>query len=132
MQNQSQYCIELYHKFSRLNLILGREMTQMSVKRSNLAVGTLFMDSSQLVLGSSINPVTETFCNGSILSITFIGCSCPLNITLGFELMLKPESPHHVFRFLMCRLPRSPFTSCYFLGNQCIIKHYISEDTLYK
>ena len=29
------------------------------------------------------------------------GCLCPRAITMGFELMKQPESPHNVFRFLM-------------------------------
>ena len=32
-----------------------------------------------------------------------VGCACPNNITLGFELMLLKESPRNLFRFLMCR-----------------------------
>ena len=32
-----------------------------------------------------------------------VGCSCPKNITYGFELMLQPESEHNLFRFIMCR-----------------------------
>ena len=32
-----------------------------------------------------------------------VGCSCRQNITLGFELMLQPENPRNIFRFLMCR-----------------------------
>ena len=32
-----------------------------------------------------------------------VGCSCKYNITLGFELMLQPETPRNVFRFLMTR-----------------------------
>ena len=31
------------------------------------------------------------------------GCSCPSNITLGFEMNLTSESPHNLFRVLMCR-----------------------------
>ena len=32
-----------------------------------------------------------------------IGCSCPRNVTLGFEVMLEPESSHNLGRLLMCR-----------------------------
>ena len=32
-----------------------------------------------------------------------IGCSCPRNVTLGFEVMLQPESSHNLGRLLMCR-----------------------------
>ena len=32
-----------------------------------------------------------------------VGCSCQYNITLGFEIMLQPETPRNAFRFLMCR-----------------------------
>ena len=32
-----------------------------------------------------------------------VGCSCPSNITYGFELMLQKESSHNIFRLLMCR-----------------------------
>ena len=32
-----------------------------------------------------------------------VGCSCQKNTTLGFELMLQPETPRNVFRFLMSR-----------------------------
>ena len=31
------------------------------------------------------------------------GCLCPKAITMGFELMKQPESPHNIFRFLMTR-----------------------------
>ena len=32
-----------------------------------------------------------------------VGCLCPFNITMGFELMLCKESSHNIFRLLMCR-----------------------------
>ena len=32
-----------------------------------------------------------------------VGCYCAYNTTYGFELLLEPESPRHVFQFLMCR-----------------------------
>ena len=32
-----------------------------------------------------------------------MGCPCPSPVTYGFELMVKPESARHFFRFLMCR-----------------------------
>ena len=37
---------------------------------------------------------------GGIFSV---GCYCDLNITLGFEIMTKPESEHNLFCLLMCR-----------------------------
>ena len=41
----------------------------------------------------------RTFVEG----IFTVGCTCKKNITMGFELMMHPESPHNPFRFLMCR-----------------------------
>lgn len=35
--------------------------------------------------------------------IMTVGCPCKNNITMGFELMLNPETAHNAFRFLMCR-----------------------------
>ena len=32
-----------------------------------------------------------------------VGCMCPYNITMGYELMLCKESAHNIFRLLMCR-----------------------------
>ena len=32
-----------------------------------------------------------------------VGCGCPANITLGFELMLLKESPRNLFRFFLTR-----------------------------
>ena len=32
-----------------------------------------------------------------------VGCLCPYNITMGYELMLCKESAHNIFRLLMCR-----------------------------
>ena len=32
-----------------------------------------------------------------------MGCLCPYNITMGYELMLCKESAHNIFRLLMCR-----------------------------
>ena len=32
-----------------------------------------------------------------------VGCLCPYNITMGYELMLCKESSHNIFRLLMCR-----------------------------
>ena len=41
----------------------------------------------------------DDFCAG----IYSVGCACPANITLGFEIMLVKESPRNLFRFLMTR-----------------------------
>ena len=32
-----------------------------------------------------------------------VGCLCPYNITIGYELMLCKECSHNIFRLLMCR-----------------------------
>ena len=32
-----------------------------------------------------------------------IGCCCQRNVTLGFEIMLQPESSHNLARLLLCR-----------------------------
>ena len=37
-------------------------------------------------------------CKDFCFGIFSIGCSCSRNITLGFEICLRPESPHNLFR----------------------------------
>ena len=32
-----------------------------------------------------------------------LGCACPYNVTIGFELMVSNESPKNLFRLLKCR-----------------------------
>lgn len=41
--------------------------------------------------------------SGFAFGLFSVGCSCPANITYGFELMLSRESAHNLFRLLMCR-----------------------------
>ena len=43
-------------------------------------------------------PSHSDFINGMFV----IGCPCLSSITYGFDLMVKPESARHFFRFLMC------------------------------
>ena len=38
---------------------------------------------------------------GFAFGIFSVGCSCPLNITYGFELMLNRESAHNLFRYFI-------------------------------
>ena len=40
---------------------------------------------------------------GFAFGVFSVGCSCPANITYGYELMLNRESAHNLFRLLMCR-----------------------------
>ena len=40
--------------------------------------------------------------NGKSAGIFSMGCAYPLNITLGFELMLERESPQNAFCLLQC------------------------------
>ena len=40
---------------------------------------------------------------GFAFGVFSVGCSCPANITYGWEVMLSRESAHNLFRLLMCR-----------------------------
>ena len=40
---------------------------------------------------------------GFAFGVFSVGCSCPANITYGWEMMLSRESAHNLFRLLMCR-----------------------------
>ena len=56
------------------------------------------------------------------------GCLCPRAITMGFELMKHPETPHNVFRFLMTRdfqQNGGPMLEGVVYDNACTLSKYI-------
>ena len=56
------------------------------------------------------------------------GCLCPKAITMGFELMKQPESPHNIFRFLMTRdflQNDGPYLEGVIYDNGCTLSKYI-------
>ena len=56
------------------------------------------------------------------------GCLCPRAITMGFELMKQPESPHNLFRFLMTRdflQNDGPHLEGVVYDNACTLSKYI-------
>ena len=56
------------------------------------------------------------------------GCLCPKSITMGFELMKNPESPHNVFRFLMTRdflQNEGPSLEGIVYDNACTLNKYL-------
>ena len=70
------------------------------------------MTKEEVVIKSDVtkNYQKEKKFQGGIFSV---GCYCDLNITLGFEIMTKPELEHNLFRLLMCRdLDMFKLTKC--------------------
>ena len=63
--------------------------------------------------------------NGLSFGIFSIGCSCSHNITLGFEINLNPESPHNLFRVLMCRDLDTENLKGVFYDNACNFHTYL-------
>ena len=54
-----------------------------------------------------------------------VGCACPYNTTLGFELMIEKESPHNLFRLLECRDIDFFTLKGFLLDHACLMDSYI-------
>ena len=56
-----------------------------------------------------------------------VGCACPLNITLGFELMLKPETCNNMFRILSCLDIDLSVLNTVIYDNGCNLSNFINN-----
>ena len=63
----------------------------------------------------------DDFCAG----IYSVGCACPANITMGFEIMLVKESPRNLFRFLMTRDVDLEALDGILVDHACIFEPYV-------
>ena len=63
----------------------------------------------------------DNFCAG----IYSVGCACPANITMGFEIMLVKESPRNLFRFLMTRYVDLEALDGILVDHACIFEPYV-------
>ena len=54
-----------------------------------------------------------------------LGCACPYNVTIGFELMLNNESPKNLFRLLKCRDFDLDQVEGILMDHACIMDTYI-------